>query len=184
MRTSSAAFLAIFLALAGVAAAAGAPDGATIRNTGSTNFLGYTIKVWSDGHATAVHAERNGRAADRPVSGTIPASMVSQFFNDLHTARKSRPVSQPCVKSASFGTATIVQYHGWTSPDLECGGDGTVIALGSDAKKIAAHLQVQGTPIRRIPMLPNEPRRTEPTPSQPGATPEPASSVSYLLPSH
>lgn len=173
MRTSAAAFIAIFLCAAATAAAAGAPDGATIRNTGSTNFLGYTIKVWSNGHATSVHSGRNGRAVDPPLSGTIPAPMVAQFFNDLHTARNSRPISQACVKSASFGTATIVLYHGWTSPDLECGGDGTVIALGSDAKKIAAQLQVQGVPARRIPMMPNEPRRAEPTPSQAGGTPEP-----------
>ena len=173
MRTLSAAFLAMFLAAAGLAAASGTPDGAVIHNTGSTNFLGYTIKVWSNGRATAVHSARNGRAVEPPVSGTLPDSVVSQFFNDLHTARNSRPASQPCVKSASFGTATIVQYHGWTSPDLECGGDGSVNALGSDAKKIAAQLQIQGMPVRSIPMLPNEHRRPEPTPTQAGGTPEP-----------
>jgi len=173
MKTSAAAFLAIFLAGAGVAMAVGTPDVATIRNTGSTNFIGYTIKVSSDGHATVVHSGRDGKPVDRERSGTVPATMVAQFFNDLHTARNSRPVSQACVKSASFGTTTVVQYHGWTSPDLECGGDGSVIALGSDAKKIAAQLQVQGMPIRSIPMLPNEHRRAEPTPTQAGGTPEP-----------
>ena len=69
------------------------------------------------------------------------------------------------MKSVSFGTTTVVQYHGWTSPDLECPGDGTVIALGSDAKKIAAQVRMQGVRSHAIPRLPNEPRRAEPEPT-------------------
>lgn len=165
--------LALIASIAGTNAAS-RPDGAVIRNTGSTNFSGYTIKVWSDGRASSVHSNREGGALDQPASGTLPQSLVLQFFNDLRTARHARPVGETCMKSASFGTTTVAHYHGWTSPDLECGGDGHVIALGSDAKKIAAQLHVQSVKGHGIPMLPNEPRRTEPTPAQPSATPEPA----------
>jgi hypothetical protein len=179
MKCAVAAIVLIFLA-AGAALAGTQPDGAVIRNTGSTNFTGYTIKVWSDGRVSAVHSNRAGQPVDQAVSATVPKTLTAQFFNDLRTARRARVVAEPCMKSASFGTTTVVQYHGWTSPDLECGGDGHVIALGSDAKKIAAHLRFEGMPVRRIPMLPNEPRRPEPTPTavQPSGTPEPRPSAS------
>lgn len=178
MKTLAAAFALAVVAMAGSAGATTAPDFALIRNTGSTNFTGYTIKVWADGKATAVHSGRTGQALDQPASATLPKPMVDQFFRDLKTARGTKPAAQPCMKSASFGTATVIQYHGWTSPDLECPGDGAVIALGSDAKKIAAQLHLQGQPVRRIPMMPNEPRRGEPGPGQASATPEPAPSAS------
>jgi hypothetical protein len=172
------ATLVLAVVTACVALARTQPDGAVIRNTGSTNFSGYTIKVWSDGRTSSVHSNRGGRSLDQPVAGTLPQTLVAQFFNDLRTALHAHPVAETCMKSASFGTTTVVQYHGWTSPDLECGGDGHVIALGSDAKKIAAQLHVQSVQSHRIRMLPNEPRRTEPTPSQPSGTPEPAPSAS------
>lgn len=175
---------AISMALAlGCAAFAAAQtrDGAVIRNSGSTNFSGYTIKVWSDGSTWAVHSNRLGTPVGQPVTGHIPVNLAQTFLNDAQQARRNRVISRPCMKSASFGTVTSVEYHGWTSPDLECPGDGFVVALGADAHKIAAQLQIQGT--RRIPMLPNEPRRvpvegpSAPT-GQPSATPEPGTSAS------
>jgi hypothetical protein len=178
MKTSGAVLAFAMFATVAVASAGTQTDGAVIRNTGSTNFTGYTIKVWSNGRVSAVHSNRGGQPVDQPVSAIIPAAVAAQFFNDLRTARHARVVAETCMKSTSFGTATVVVYHGWTSPDLECGGDGHVIALGSDAKKIAAQLRFQGMPVRRIPMLPNEHRRPEPTPAQPSATPEPAPSAS------
>lgn len=167
-----------FLVFTGIAAAGTHPDSAVIRNTGSTNFTGYTISVWQNGRVSAVHSNRAGQPVDRPVTATLPKSLVRQFFTDLHTAQHARIVAQSCMKSASFGTTTVIVNHNWTSPDLECPGDGHIIALGSDAKKIAAQLRLQGMPVHRIPMLPNEPRRTEPSPMQPSATPEPAPSAS------
>jgi hypothetical protein len=178
MKTLGTALALAILAAVAIAYAGSQPDGAIIRNTGSTNFSGYTIKVWSDGRTSTVHTSRSGQALDRPVAGTVPSSLVTQLFSDLRTAQHAHPVAETCMKSASFGTTTVVTYHGWTSPDLECGGDGHIIALGSDAKKIAAQLRVQPFKAHRIPMLPNEPRRTEPTPAQPSATPEPAASAS------
>jgi hypothetical protein len=97
---------------------------------------------------------------------------VQKFFADLKAAKESgKVVGRPCMKSASFGSTTIVQYHGWTSPDLECPGDGFVVALASEAHKVAAAVGVRSTPTRR-PLMPNEPRRPEIVPGQASPTPE------------
>ena len=164
--------------VAAVAVAASRHDGAVIRNTGSTNFSGYTIKVWSDGSTQSIHTSRAGQPLDQPVAGHIPKAVTDQFFRDLRTAKGQPTGAQPCMKSASFGTSTVVEYHGWSTPDLECQGNGFVIALASDAHKIVALLHVQGMPPHSIPMLPNEPRRAEPTSGQASPSPEPAPSAS------
>ncbi len=157
-------------------------DGSVIRNSGSTNFTGYTIKVWSDGTTWAVHSNRAGAQIGTPVRGQIPATLAVTFLHDALQARKNRDsiISRPCMKSASFGSVTTVLYHEWTSPDLECPGGGFVVALGADAHKIAALLKMQGIPGRRIPMLQNEPRRmpAEMQSEQPSPSPEPGTSAS------
>jgi hypothetical protein len=172
----------VTLALAS-AAAFGAPmrDGGVIRNSGSTNFSGYTIKVWSDGSTWAVHSNRNGTALDTPVTGHISAALAKRFLDDAQSARRNRVSSQSCMKSASFGSSTVALYHRWTSPDLECPGDGFVVALGADAHKIAAALKIQGIhPARAIHLPVNEPRRlpSEQPAGQASPTPEPAPSAS------
>ncbi len=173
--------MALFLACVAAAGASHMRDGAVIRNSGSTNFSGYTVKVWSDGSTWAVHSNRMGTQLDTPVTGRIPQNVAQRFLSEARQSRANRVVSQPCMKSASFGTSTVVLYHGWTSPDLECPGDGLVVALGSDAHKIVALLKIQGQPAHRIPMLPNEPRRipSEMPSVQPSPTPEPTGSASY-----
>lgn len=156
-------------------------DGAVIRNSGSTNFSGYTVKVWSDGATWWVHSNRAGDAIGTPATGHVPQTLAQTFLRDARQARSNRVTSRPCMKSASFGTSTVVTYHGWTSPDLECPGDGFAIALGSDMHKIVALLKIQGLPpARRIPMLPNEPRRvpSEMPSGQASPTPEPTPSAS------
>jgi hypothetical protein len=157
----------------GLAVATSVRDGAIIHNTGSTNFPGYTIKVWSDGSTWAVRSNKAGEPTGQPVTQSVPKELVQKLLADAKAAKLSgNAIGRPCMKSASFGSATVVQYHGWTSPDLECPGDGFVIALGSDAKKIAAALQIINAPTRRG-LLPNEIRRPpESAPTQPAPTPE------------
>lgn len=182
MKRQLAAFgIALALGCAGAAAAAYSRDGGVIRNSGSTNFTGYTIKVWSDGSTWAVHSNRAGEPIDSPVTGHIPADLAQRFLHDAQQTRENHVTSQPCMKSASFGTSTVVLYHGWTSPDLECPGGGFVETLGQQAHKIAGLLKIQGVQPHRIPMLPNEPRRipNESASGQPSATPEPTPSASY-----
>ncbi len=170
---------AIAASAASAGYAAASRDGAVIHNTGSTNFAGYTIKVWSDGSATTVPTNRSGTATEQPQTGHVPLGLARKFFDDLKTAKASgRVIGRTCMKSASFGTAMVVQYHGWTSPDLECPGDGFVVALAAEAHKIAAALNVRNTmraPVRR-PLLPNEPRRVPQTPPPSQTSPSPESS--------
>lgn len=150
-----------------------AKDGAIIRNTGSTNVPGYVIKIWSDGTAHVFSATRGGQPIGPAQSGRVSVALARTFFSNVKAAKNSGHIaSQSCMKSASFGSATVVQYHGWTSPDLECPGDGFVVSLGSQAHQIAAALGVPRTSTRRS-LLPNEPRRAPPTaPSQASPTPE------------
>jgi hypothetical protein len=167
---SKAAAVILGLAIACVAHvhASGMHDGALIRNTGSTNFSGYSIKVWSDGTTWAVHANRMGDPVDTPQSGHVDARLAQTFLHDAQQARRNRLLApQHCMKSASFGTSTVVLYHDWTSPDLECpSNDGFAVALATDAHKIVAALRLQGLPTHALPrLLPNEQRRPEPTPS-------------------
>jgi hypothetical protein len=170
--------MVLILACGSAAVAAFTRDGAVIRNSGSTNFSGYTVKVWSDGSTWAVHSNRAGTPLDSPVTGNIPANLAQRFLGEAKQAKQNHAVSRPCMKSASFGTSTLVLYHGWTSPDLECPGDGFTVALGADAHKIVALLKFQG--VHRIPMLPNEKRRipSDMPSGQSSATPEPAPSAS------
>lgn len=155
------------------AAHGSAHDGAIIRNTGSTNVPGYVIKIWSDGTAQVFPALRNGQPAGAPQAGRVSPALARSFFENLHAAKSGGPIaSQSCMKSASFGSATVVQYHGWTSPDLECPGDGFVVSLGSQSHQIASTL---GVPRRTTPrsLLPNEPRRAPPpAPGQASPSPE------------
>lgn len=152
---------AMMLALISSAASAAAlRDGATIRNSGSTNARGYLVKVWSDGSALVQEAGGVTSGARR----TLPAALVRKFFTDVHAARGGAAAEQGCMKSASFGSTTIVSWHGWSSPDIECPASGKLAALAQDAHAIVASLPIASG--RRIPMLPNERRRPiQPSPS-------------------
>lgn len=158
--------------LAGLAASsalgASERDGATIQNSGSTNSAGYVIKVWSNGTTSVQSANRAGVTTGTPRQVAVPQSLVQQFLTDVRTAKnQGHGPTVRCMKSASFGTSTIVRYHGWLSSDLECPGDAQ---LTGDVHSIVEAAQAGGVR-RRIPMLPNEPRRPETTP-QATATPE------------
>ncbi|HTU82627.1 MAG TPA: hypothetical protein VMF61_10890 [Candidatus Acidoferrales bacterium] len=110
------------LIAAGAFAVAGAAarDGATIVNSGSTNALGYTIDVWSNGSAVVTLRDRTGTALGTPKPFSLPDAVASRFMADLKAARAAKPPASACMKSASFGTTTHVEWHGWTSPDLDC----------------------------------------------------------------
>lgn len=175
--------LVAFASLGCLALAAAMPrrDGATILNSGSTNFAGYTIKVWSDGSTSSVHT-RHGAPIESPAAGNVPKGLATALLADLKAAKQSGGiVSQSCMKSASFGSTLVVLYHGWTTPDLSCPGDGYVTSVASDAAKIVAALKLSPVPTHRVPMLPNERRRppNEQTGTpQASALPEPSPSAS------
>jgi len=133
-------------------------DGAIIRNSGSTNTAGFTIEVWSDATGSASEAG----ATPKPFG--LRSDISAQFFADLHAARAENAPAAHCMKSASFGTSTVVQWHGWTSPDLQCRpSSATLRALARDVDAIEAASGIT-TQIRHRIGLPHDLRKI-PTPT-------------------
>ncbi len=82
---------------------------------------------------------------------TVPLepALAAQLHADLErTADLERLPVQPCMKSASFGTTTIITFAGKTSPDLQCASDAAGRALNADADAIA-QAALTGLPQRR-----------------------------------
>ena len=136
---------ATFLGMLAIATcvAATTPDSAVIVNSGSTNSVGYKIEVWPDGKASATMQSRGG-APGTPKAFAVPAATASRFFADLAAARKGNATSVPCMKSASFGTTTHVNWQGWVSPDLSCppkGQLGDALVQDVDAIRKAAGIE-------------------------------------------
>jgi len=119
------------------------PGDITIRNTGSTNFAGYTIVVHASG------------AADVTVGGeTVPKTLAAPqtkwlFAKVLAATPLDTMPAAGCIKSASFGSVTTVSYGGTTSPDISCGGDATMREIARTVGVVTARLGVR--PQRRLP---------------------------------
>ncbi len=127
-------------------------DGASIVNSGSTNTVGWTIAIRSNGI---------GSVANRSFS--VTPDVAHRFLHDAQAAREASVMGRSCMKSASFGTRLTVTYHGWTSPDLSCPATSPLLsALATDAREIVA---AAGPPtsLRRV-RLPLEPHRAPTNP--------------------
>jgi hypothetical protein len=128
-------------------------DGATIANSGSTNTAGWSIRIWSN--ATA--ACRASTQCHRP-QFPIPQALSQKFFRDVQAAKETRLAGRFCMKSVSFGTRLIVEYHGWNSPDLSCPTTSALgMALTEDVERIVLIAQPPNG-FRRI-RVPIEPHR-------------------------
>jgi hypothetical protein len=121
------------------------PGDITIRNTGSTNFGGYTIVVHASG------------AADVTVDGetqpkTLPAPQTKWLFQKVlaSTPLDTMP-SAGCMKSASFGAVTTVSYGGTTSPDISCPADATMREIARTVGVVTARLGVRPQPRHALP---------------------------------
>jgi hypothetical protein len=115
--------LAVVVAVLSVPAMLPAPPGAVvIVNSGSTNTAGYHIIVQPDGTATYdVHTSASSASAPKR---KLESKVVRPLFRDLSAARSVEKLpTGVCMKSASFGTRTYVQWHGVSSPDLSCSSD-------------------------------------------------------------
>jgi hypothetical protein len=146
------------LFLVAICIAATPRDLAVIVDSGSTNTLGYKIEVWSDGSGRLTLQNRAGVAQGAPKSFTLPAATTARFFSDLQAARKGNATSEPCAKSASFGTTTHVMWQGWTSPDLDCPPEVPLTsALVRDVADIRVASGVATLPMRRVPWTPATP---------------------------
>ena len=141
-----AATLVAVMAIASLMGAAPS-DTAVITNSGSTNSLGYTIKITPDGHAT-VQTQSKGGSPSAEKAFTVPAETAARFFADLAAARKAGGTSEPCMKSASFGTTTHVAWQDWESPDLDCPpATATATALVNDVQEIRKASGVPAMPL-------------------------------------
>lgn len=169
-RALTATAIACFAMLTTVIGASAAMlDGATIVTTASTNTAGYAVKIHSDGHGVVAVQNQQERAF------TIDPSLAKKFLEDAKAARANPGTPGHCMKSASFGTATTVTWHNYTSIDLQCPPYSQAVAmLAHDVQAIQQAAGV-GAPVHRI-RLPIDQRRV-PTPASP-AQPEPSVTVS------
>jgi len=143
---------AILLAVTGTMSA-NAGDSAVIANSGSTNTLGYRIEVRSDGSATVAMVHGPSASPSTAKSFTVSAGIAKQFFADLAAARQAKTVTEPCMKSASFGSSTYVTWQGWRSPDLTCPpSDATGKSLVNDVDEIRKAAGVSAMPLRQGPV--------------------------------
>jgi hypothetical protein len=156
IRTAAKAVALALGLLAVCAAAAPLRDGAVIVGSGSTNTAGFHIDVWSDGTGVFAVMGRGGSEQSTPKSFNFSASVASRFFEDLKAARAGNATGVPCMKSASFGTTTRVEWHDWTSPDLDCPAENALTAaLVRDVNAIRAAAGADAVPVHRgIPIAP------------------------------
>ena len=156
---------------------AGELDGATIENSGSTNGLGWRIALLSNGQTTATTLARGQHVVAPAPTAAAPfstePSLVERFFSDVRAARDAGESPATCMKSASFGTRTIVTWHGWTSGDLSCPGNPPALAaLARDVAQLQTAVRVTALPLyRRVPLRDDG----TPAPSPPPSPERPAS---------
>ena len=120
---------------------------ALIENSGSTNTLGYQIRVSSDG--TVAKLFKTALSVTTVMTKPITLQNASKLFRDLDVAMplSSLPVRHG-MRSASFGTQTYVTYKGQKSPDLTFASDPRTVALKADIDGITKTLGI-GNAFRR-----------------------------------
>ncbi len=153
------------LAALGLMATTPALDGARVVNSGSTNTAPWTLTIRSDGSGIYTIGQRRFGAAPAPLAPhpiAVPSALAQRLLADAKAAREAGAQGGHCMKSASFGSTTILTYHGWASGDLQCPSPSAALdALAADVAAVqkAANLNTMPRPVR-IP--PNELRRPNP----------------------
>jgi hypothetical protein len=108
-----------------------AVDTAVIRQSASTNRAGFSIAVPRTGEAMLV-------VGDAQRSVPVDPALAAKLYADLGRAGDlDALVVEHCMKSASFGSTTVIAFHGKASPDLQCAADAVGQALNADAEAIA-----------------------------------------------
>jgi hypothetical protein len=128
--------------------------------------------VGPDGHALVwVEGEPVRRSA-------LSEKTSASFFAHLAAAMPLAKIAHvPCMKSASFGSSTIVQYKGQRSPDLTCGIQGASANLAADVASIASELKVVTLgrfrhTVTPQPTVPAPPATTQAPSAAPAPSPE------------
>ncbi len=113
---------------------------ASIVNSGSTNAPGYTITVAADGSSTT------SLNAHVPESGHIDAALATKFYADLASAVPLQNLpAVGCMRSASFGSSTVIFWRGARTPDLSCAQNDIERTLAADAAAIVRALDIKTT---------------------------------------
>ena len=137
------ALVCLILAVPSAQARSDRLDGAIITNGGSTNSPGFSIRLHSDGSANFSMGAR--MVTSIASTGHVPQEIAQRFFKDLKAARAANAAqSRACMKSASFGSTTLLSWHGWNSGDLEC--PGADAALQADVASIKTALGIDTSP--------------------------------------
>jgi len=91
---------------------------ATVDVSGSTNSSPYSIRIFTDGSATM---SIKGGSSKNLKSGSVDAKRLRTLLQNVGDVSQLTS-SQPCMKSVSFGTVTLITYNGKTSQDISCAG--------------------------------------------------------------
>ena len=134
-------------------------DAVVIVNSGSTNTASYRIVVAPSGRAQILIAEQE------PAAKTLSSATTETLFRDVKAAMPLDTIkTEPCMKSASFGTTTRVRYGGKQSPDLSCSTGAAAARLSADVDKVTTELAV--APLRRPGGAPHAIVAPSPKPSE------------------
>jgi len=89
----------------------------TVDVSGSTNSLPYSFMIFADGSATL---SIKGGSTKKFKPGSFDAKTLKTLL--LNVGDVSQMTSQPCAKSTSFGTVTLITCNGKRSQDISCAG--------------------------------------------------------------
>ena len=111
--------------LLGAASLSAASAPAVILNSGSTNTAGFRLAVEKSGDAEYAPVPRKygpqSSPPSEPTRRKLPDALVQRFYSDLESAKPIASLPRErCMKSASFGATTIIQFGGEETPDLSC----------------------------------------------------------------
>lgn len=119
---------------------------AVIIDSGSTNRLGFTIRIDQSGNAAV---EQKGI---EPKSIQVDAELGAQLMRDIKSAGSLSALPRKrCIKSVSFGSSLFVEWNGDRSPDLSCSpqADPRADALQKDARQVIDAVQKETGLLRR-----------------------------------
>jgi hypothetical protein len=117
------------------------PAAVVITNTGSTNAIGYRVRVSPDGQASF-------ETGDGPGQASLPPDLLSRIEHDVKAASplSKLPASTSCMKSVSFGTTIFIAAGDERSPDLSCPADVVEQSLKDDVAGVVATLKIRNVP--------------------------------------
>ncbi|HEY7418058.1 MAG TPA: hypothetical protein VH593_22950 [Ktedonobacteraceae bacterium] len=96
---------------------------ATIKNSGSTNTVGWTLTINKDGSGAITYDQAREHGFSHHTNKTFMAgTFASKQLETLLTqiGDVSTIPNHNCLKPASFGSTTTITYQGKTSGDLTC----------------------------------------------------------------